>query len=145
MSGSTHLAIREALAEALRRDPPVCDRIDEQRDLTLPSGVTASISVFRDTSRAAPGAILGAPFDWTTRMRVLVKARATSTGTAEANADALALVAYARVMADPSLGGVADDLVPEDLTWDQDDADTGVALALLNFRITHRTAGGSIA
>lgn len=145
MSDSSHLAIREAVAAALQRTPAICDRIDEQRDLTLPAGVAASVSVFRDTSRAAPGAILGAPVDWTTRIRVLVKARTTAAGPAEANADALALTAYARVMADPSLGGVADDLVPEDLTWDQDDADSGVALALLNFRITHRTSGGSIA
>lgn len=145
MSGTSHLQVRAAMAAAIRRAPALTARVDEQRDQTLPTDAPTSIAIFRDGSTADRGAILGAPMDWVTRIRVVAKARSISGLSADLAIDGLTTAIYQRVLADPSLGGVADDTEPEDITWDQDEADTSLAVAVITFRVRHRTAGGTLA
>ena len=138
---TAHMAVRDAFAAALLADPPVSPRVEEQRELSLPQGVASQVSVFRDASDPSEGFIRGAPVDWSTQLRVECKARTTAGATAERAADALCVAVYQRVMADPSLGGVALDLNPGPMRWEQDDLDTAVAVATQIFYARHRTQG----
>ena len=140
MATSQHLAVRDAVAALLQAAPALAGgRVFENRDYKLAADAASGVWVFRDDSIPARGPIMGSPIDWTTRVRVVVKARTTGGVTAETAADALATEAYARVMAAPQLGGLASDLEAGQITWQQDEIETSVAMCELEFFVQHRT------
>lgn len=143
MANSQHLAVRDAVAALLQAAPALAGgRVFENRDYKLAADASSGVWVFRDDSTPARGPMMVSPIDWTTRVRVVVKARTVGgiTGTsAETAADTLATEAYARVMAAPQLGGLASDLEAGQILWQQDEIETSVAMCELEFFVQHRT------
>ena len=140
MANSQHLAVRDAVAALLQASPALAGgRVFENRDYKLAADAASGVWVYRDDSTPDRGTITGAPIDWTTRVRVVVKARTSGGISAETAADMLATEAYARIMGQPHLGGLASDLAAGSINWQQDDADTAVALCELEFFVKHVT------
>ena len=140
MATSQHLAVRDAVAALLQAAPALAGgRVFENRDYKLAADAASGVWVFRDDSTPARGPLMVSPIDWTTRVRVVVKARTSGGVSAETAADALATEAYARVMAQPQLGGLASDLEAGQIVWQQDEIETSVAMCELEFFVQHRT------
>lgn len=137
MAASKHLGIRDTAAALLAGLVPA-DRILENRELPLPSGVESQIHVFRVISLPQRGVVMGAPIDWSTQVRIVVKAR-KGVSSAEVIADGLSVSCYERLLADQTLGGLAMDLQPGALAWDQDAVDPAVAQVTLDVIYVHRT------
>lgn len=146
MPTSQHLAVRDAVAALLQAAPSLVNvRVFENRDYRLPAEQAVGIWVFRESSEPARGAIYGAPIDWATRLRVVVKARSTpQAATAEVAADTVATAAYAAVMANQQLGGLASDLEAGPITWLQEEAETNVAVCEMEFTAQHRTTSNTL-
>ena len=140
MATSQHLAVRDAVAALLQAAPALAGgRVFENRDYKLAADAASGVWVFRDDSTPARGPLMVSPIDWTTRVRVVVKARTSGGVSAETAADALATEAYARVMAQPQLGSLASDLEAGQIVWQQDEIETSVAMCELEFFVQHRT------
>lgn len=139
--GTKHLAVRDALAAAYQAAPALSTRILENRQLTLPEGVPSQIQVYRVDSNPDLQLIHStAPIDWATTLRTVIKARKSGGSSAEAVGDDLMAQCFARVMADQSLGGTVEELTTGAFTWDQDEADTTVAVVTWDVTVIHRTA-----
>ncbi|MGY8903208.1 MAG: hypothetical protein ACKVIH_01505 [Burkholderiales bacterium] len=142
-----HLVIRDAIADLLQAAPALAGgRIYENREYLLPATASSSIQVFRDDSVPNRADIMGAPVDWRTRLRIVVKARTATGISAETAADVLSASIYARILAaaQTGLGGLASDVEQGQLTWQQDEAETGVATCEMEFYILHRTEANTI-
>jgi hypothetical protein len=143
MAASKHLGIRDAVAALFVG--LAGGRVHENRDLALPVDVASQIQVFRVQSvpeRVMVGST--APVDWTTDIRVLVKARSSGATSAEAAADDIACSVYAALMADQTLGGRCQLMDPGAFAWDQEEVDTSVVAVSFDIRLTHRTESHSI-
>lgn len=142
-----HLAIRDAIADVLNVSPALAGgRIYENREYLLPATASSSIQVFRDSSDPARGPIMGAPVDWDTALRIVIKARTFGGISAETAADVLSASVYARILAaaQNGLGGLASDVRQGAITWQQDEAETNVAVCEMQFVIQHRTEANVI-
>jgi hypothetical protein len=142
-----HLAIRDAVADVLAAAPALAaGRIYENREYLLPRSDSTSIQVFRDNSDPTRGAIMGAPVDWDTNLRIVIKARTFGGLGAETAADVLSASVYARILAaaQNGLGGLASDVRQGSITWQQDEAETNVAVCEMAFTIQHRTEANVI-
>lgn len=146
MATSKHLAIRAAVAALFAAATALAGgRIFQNRDYTLASGVASQIHVNRVDSDPDGEILTGAPVDWVTQIEVVIKTRKSGATEAEDVADEIWTDAYARLMADQSLGGLVGLLTQGAVSFDQDEADTDVAVITWRFSVTHRTANNSIA
>lgn len=143
---SKHLAIRDAVAALYAAATALAGgRIHENRELPLREGDASHIQVFRVDSNPERN-LLGAtaPIDWTTQIRTVVKARKAGATSAETAADEILTACYARLMADQTLGGLAQLLDPGAIAWDQDEADSTVVMAAFDITAVHRTESNAI-
>jgi hypothetical protein len=146
MATSKHLAIRAAVAALFAAAPALAgNRIFPNREYALPAGVDSQIHVNRVDADPEGEILTGAPIDWVTQLEVVIKARKVNTTDAEDVADEIWTAAYARLMADQTLGGLVGLLTQGQVSFDQDEADTDVAVITWRFTVTHRTANNSIA
>jgi hypothetical protein len=144
MAASKHIGIRDACAALLAAAPAISPGgVLENRELPLPNGVESQVHVFRVVSPPERGAVQGAPIDWSTQVRIVVKAR-KGADTAERIADSIATEVYARLMADQVLGGLAMGADPGAFVWDQDEIDPDVAMVTWDITYLHRTEHSSI-
>jgi hypothetical protein len=146
MPNSQHYAVRAAVAALfLAGEPPLADgNIFENRDYALAEGVTSQIHVNRVSSQPEMIQITGAPIDWTTEIELRFKARKTDYGSADDVCDQLWSAACALLLANQTLGGLAMQIDPGDVSFDQDSGDTNVAEITQIFKVMHRTAGNTI-
>jgi hypothetical protein len=137
MAASKHLGLRDAVAALF--SGLAGGRVHENRNYPLDAAVASQIHVYRMRSPAQRTNLSQlAPVDWETEIRVLIKARS------EAVADDLSCSCFALLMADQSLGGLCDEMEPLEMAWDQDEADTGVVVVSMDFRLKHRTQNNVI-
>lgn len=145
MATSKHLAIRAAVAALFAEATPLAGgRIFQNREYTLPSGIASQVHVNRVQADPNGEILTGAPIDWQTELEVVIKARKSGGTEAEDVADEIWTDAYARLMADQSLGGLVGQLTQGRVTFDQDEADTDVAAITWRFTVTHRTTNNAI-
>lgn len=133
-----------AIMAALGSGTPVASQIARVR-LRPIAQAQAQAVVVRPLSAEVTQAQMapGMPVSWTSGIAVECYAR-SSTTTADLSVDALAEAVYARLMADPTLGGAVLALQPQSLTWDFDaDADQ-TACATFVFHARHRSVGATI-
>jgi hypothetical protein len=143
---SQHRAVRTAVAALLSAGPALAEgRIFENRNYRLPTGVESQVHVNYAQSEPQRAAILGAPIDWDTSIEITVKARANTVLTAEDVADEIWTAAYARVMADQTLGGTVASIDPGVVTVQDDEADTGTCKLTWELLVRHETSNDSIA
>jgi hypothetical protein len=146
MTASLHLGIRDAVAALYQAATALAgNRIHENRNFPLAEGVASQIQVFRLQS-VPERLLLGptAPIDWVTDIRTVIKARTDGATSAEAAADAIAVAAYARVMADQTLGGLCEQIEPGTFEWDQAEADSNVVQVSWDIQVRHRSYTNAI-
>lgn len=99
-----------AVMAVLSASPPVCKSIYRARAMAIPDQDDEAISVQWDQGLPRAGTIAGAPIDWQTRISVDCYARSTRES-GDVAVDPLLEKVYERLAADPTLGGMVDDLV----------------------------------
>jgi hypothetical protein len=145
MATSKHMAIRAAVAALFAAATPLAGgRVFQNREYALGAGVASQIHVNRVESDPEGEILTGAPIDWQTELEVVIKARKSGGAEAEDVADEIWTEAYARLMADQSLGGLAMLLTQGQVTFGQDEADTDVAEIRWRFTVMHRTTNNAI-
>lgn len=101
-----------AVIARLSAQPAVCKAIYRARAHAIPDQDDEAISVQWERSLPAPGTINGAPIDWSTTVTVDCFARtASANGSGDVAVDPLLERVFERLGADPTLGGLIDDLV----------------------------------
>ncbi len=143
MAATLHLGIRAAVAALLSAGTPLAGgRIQQNRHYVLDKSEASAIWVNRLDS--TPERVVLARLDWRTEVDVIVRTRTSGSTSAESAADTLCEAIYARVMADPTLGGAAIDTLPGPITWEDEEADTPLAVCTLRFTVVHRTSEESL-
>lgn len=147
MAGTAHRAVRDALVALLQASPALADGgVTANRKRPMAAQHGAQVFVFLEDALPERGGILGAPIDWSTRIRVECVARGVpGDTTAEDAADDLARAVFARVQDDITLGGLVMDCVPQGMVWTEDETSPDVAACQLMFQCLHRTLADSIA
>jgi hypothetical protein len=149
MSGSLHFQAMDAAIAMLNAAAPVLADggvVDGPRqERPLPEQFNAQIYVSLDYAKPNRAELQGQPDDWLTRLRLECAARSTAALRGPRASDALAVRVYALLACDPSLGGLAMDLIPVGLAWDAAGADTPLGVTQVLFDIKHRTPAVSIA
>jgi hypothetical protein len=84
------------------------------------------------------------PLSWTTSIAVECYARSTGSTAPDQSVDALLESVYARLMTDPTLGGVVIGLQPQALHYDFDADAEKTACATLVFNARHRASAGTL-
>lgn len=143
---SLHMALCRAIVALLTASPTLAGgNVTANRRRPMPASVKQQIFVYLEESPAERGAIAAAPFDWRTRIRVECVARDDGPIDADTAADALGVQAYARILADTTLAGLALDVEPVGMAWAGDEADTALVACQLIFTVWHTSANNAIA
>jgi hypothetical protein len=142
VSNTLHFGLRTAMVALLTGAPALAGiAIVANRRRPMPQAVDRQIFVYLEDSMATRGEIKGAPFDWSTRVRIECVARDTAGANADVNADALQAAVYAALQANVTLSGLAFDTEPKALAWTEDEADTTVSACQAIYSVWHQTAG----
>jgi hypothetical protein len=143
MSSSKHVQIRACAAALIAAiESPPDGGVLQNRDFALATGVTSQIHVnFRGTDPLADDPVFtGAPRDWATDLELVIIARKDGSVEASDVADALWVDAYAAVMADQTLGGLAWEIDPGRVDVEDGEADTSLCRLTCLLKVKHRTA-----
>jgi hypothetical protein len=144
MANSQHYAVRAAVAALFTGAPLAGGNVFQNRDYALAADVASQIHVNRNTSQPEAIQITGAPIDWTTEIELRFKARKTVSASADDVCDQLWVAAAALLLSNQTLGGLAMQIDPGDVSFEQDSGDTAVAEITQLFKVMHRTAGNTI-
>lgn len=140
---NAHDTVMAGLLAVLRQAPAVTTGlIDEDVDeTTVPEGVNECVSVELVDSNPDNPAIRGNPVYWRSQFVLSCFARADGrTPRGRASRELHARV-YARLKADPSLGGVALDVLEPQLRMDHDQQDNRLGCVIAAYVVVHRTSG----
>lgn len=133
-----------AIVASLQSGTPVCPRIDRTRLRPWAQNVQQAVVVRPVESEVAEAALQpGWPVSWTTAVAVECYARTTPAVAPDVAVDALVELVYARLMADPTLGGAVLSLGPRHLAFDFDADAEQTACATFTFLVRQR-AGSSL-
>jgi hypothetical protein len=144
MTATLHLGIRNAVADLLAAATALAGgRIHRNREFVLAQGEASAIWVNRGDSEPERRTVAGT-MDWSTDISVQIRTRKDGATDAETAADSLSADVYARVMAATNLGGLAIDVIPGPITWDQDENEGLVCVCTLAFTALHRTTEQAI-
>lgn len=134
------LIVRQVLNSLTAAPALAGGNVWEEELRPLPEGSTQAIVVRFESSRPDRGAILGAPIDWVSTLTVECHARVDNRSATLGRASRrLHGEVYARLMADPSLGGKVFDLQEPDLATDQAQLDTDLGCLIAQYPVLHRT------
>lgn len=144
MSTMVNTAITAALA-ALQQAPAVAPQIDRVRMRPLQAGTTTAVVV--RPHQATPGDVAtlgGQPITWETVFHVECYAAATPGTAPDAAVDAVLDAAYARLMADTTMGGTGRQLRPLGIAYDFDVDGIHTACATAAFSIRQTVTPSSL-
>ena len=136
--------ITSAIIAALQITPAIADTIYRARDRQVPEQDDSAINVQYEGGIPSPGAILGAPVDWTSKFSIECFARTTS-GSADLAVDPLIEGVYARLAADTTLGGLVDDICVPMIEADYSTEGKKTGWVRMTYAILHRTQNLSLA
>jgi hypothetical protein len=133
-----------AIVAALQSGTPVAAQIARVRLRPMAQAAAQAVVVRPIQSQVTEAAMLsGYPVSWTTAVSVECYARSTVATTADVAVDALLESVYARLMADPTLGGAVLGLQPQEVSFDFDADGEQTTCATLVFHARHRSAGST--
>jgi hypothetical protein len=137
-----------AVLAALQSAPAVCLQIGRVNLRPAAQTVSQAVVVRPLSSEVVEASMLSSlPMSWTTAIAVECYARSSGGigGIApDQSVDALVEAVYARLMADPTLGGVVLGLQPQTLHYDFDADGERTACATLVFNARHRASPGTL-
>lgn len=143
---TAHDAIVNAVLAALRLAPPVTFGVIEE-DIdgsSVPEQAEEAVGVRMVRSFPQRGEILHAPVDWSTEIAVTCFARADEATVQGRASRALHAKVYARLMGEPSLGGLAFDLSEPQLEAERDALDNRLGSLTATYVVQHRTAARTL-
>jgi hypothetical protein len=108
MPPSAFSKITTALVGLLSAEPPVAASVYRSRSRVVPERIATAINVQFNGAMPAPGAIAGAPVDWTSRFSIECFARAAAAENNDEAVDPLLMAVYSRIASDTTLGGLVD-------------------------------------
>ena len=127
--------IMQALVTALAGTTGVGTRVFRSRSQALTRDESPSVVVMPVQEQAVEDAI--GQIDARLTVQVAVYQRGN---VPDSLADATVESAFAKVMADETLGGLAIDITEDGTSWDFDEADTDAVWIAMNFIVWHRHA-----
>lgn len=127
-----------AIVQALEAGTPVSPNISRARIKPLAAEWQTAVVVRLQESQLGRLAILGAPINADTTVVVECYARSTSLS-ADLALDPLMQTVYARLAADPTLGGLAADCEAQAINFDFDSEQDRMGCALITYLVRHRT------
>lgn len=123
-----------AIVASLQQAPAVAPVVSRTRLRPLGTGISLAVVVRPVDAEAGETSISpGEPVSWTVRIAVDCYARAEAGTAADEAVDPLLTAAYARLMADPTLGGAVRTLAPAGLTYEYDAESEQVVCAGFTF------------
>lgn len=134
-----------AIVVALNAGTPVAPQVDRVRLRPMSNTTDRAVVVRPQDAGASESAYSpNQPVSWTSAISVECYAR-SSVGTApDVAVDSLLGDVYARLMADPTLGGVVLSLDPKSVTWDFDVDAEQTACATLVFHALRASQGATL-
>lgn len=130
-----------AFVAALQAAPAVSADVERVRLRPWRAGVSSAIVVRPVRADVQdPQLMAGGAYAWATLVAVECYARAATGTSPDAAVDALLASAYARLMADQTLGGAVRSIEPNGITFDFDVDEQSTACAVLVFTARQMTA-----
>ena len=134
-----------AIVAALQASPAVATSIGRINLRPTAQALTHAVMVRPLGSEVIEASMISSlPMTWTTTIAVECHARTTGATSADVAVDALLESVYARLMADPSLGGVVLGLQPQNVSFDFDADGDKPACAPLVLHARHRATPGTL-
>lgn len=123
-----------AIVASLQGAPAVAPQVDRVRLRPIQAGASTAVVVRpQQTEAFDPSAFNGAPQVWQAVIAVECYARATPGQSPDVAVDALTTAVYARLMADPTLGGAINLLQPLGVAYEFDADGEQTACAVFTF------------
>ena len=134
-----------AIMASLTAGPAVAAQIDRVRLRPLAKAVTQAVSVRPLKASANEETDYeGNPISWTTSLAVECYAKSVAGTAPDVAIDSLVSAVYARLMADPTLGGVVTALAPVQIDYDFDVDGEQTSCATFVFTALHNTQGNPV-
>lgn len=132
-------AIVAAIKTALEAGPAVSSLVARARQRAIPADAEDAVVIrIQGANNIERFGILNAPTDWDTSIAIECYARSNTTSGDDA-VDQLLGKVYARLAADPTLGGLVMDLMPTELDYDFAAAADQLSCVTLTLKVLHRT------
>jgi hypothetical protein len=143
---NAHDKVMAAILAALRRAPAVTSGvIDEDVDAgDIAEEVNQCVSVSFSAADPQRPAIRGNPVYWQSTYVFECFARADGNTPRGRASRELHRAVYARLMSDPSLGGVTLDILEPNLRNERDQQDNRLGCVIASYALVHRTSGGTL-
>lgn len=134
-----------AIITALTTPTPVAPQVARVRLRPIDAS-TATAVVVRPLGSEVLEALLspGYPVSWATAIAIECYARSSVNTSPDVAVDPLLETVYARLMADPTLGGVVSSLKPKDIAWDFDADGEQTTCTTLVFSAYHRANAATL-
>ena len=132
-----------AIVAALAQAPAVAPQVARVRLRPLAANTTTAV-VVRPQSAEVATRTMGGPLQWVCRIAVECYAKTTTQTAPDVAVDALIQAAYARLMADTTLGSAVIALQPGSIGYDFDADGEQTTCATLVFSALHRSAGSTL-
>lgn len=133
-----------AIVAALQSGTPVASTIARVRLRPLAQAATQAVVVRPIQTQVAEAALYpGLPVSWTSAIAVECYARSGAATAPDIAVDALLESVYARLMADPTLGGAVLSLQPQEVSFDFDADGDQTTCATLVFHARQRSVGAT--
>lgn len=132
--------ITGAIVAALAASPAVSAQIHRSRVRPISADWTTAVVVTPQSADLERLAIRGAPINLESQIEVVCFARAVPGQSPDVAVDALLSAVYARLVADPTLGGLALDLAPARISYEFDAEAEQVASVTLALTVQHQAA-----
>ena len=131
-----------AMVASLQSGTPVAPLVARVRLRPVAQASATAVVVRPLNSQVTEAALApGYPVSWTSAIAVECYARSGTATAPDVAVDALLEATYARLMADPTLGGAVLALQPQEVAYDFDADGDQTTCATLVFSVRHKTAG----
>jgi len=141
-----HSRVVSRIVEILRAEPALADGgVHRFLARAVAREVKYTIVVRKDGSTPQDRATIeGHPVDWITNIAIECYARADGEESPDEASDRLFAQVYERLMADPTLGGLVDNVEDPTLAWDTDDGERRAGCTIAIFPVRHRTTARTL-
>lgn len=134
-----------AMVAALQSAPAVCAVVDRVRLRALAADIDVALAVRPIASEVMQAGLSpAAPISWQTTIAVECYARSNASTAPDVAVDAVLQGAFARLMEDPTLGGLVVSIKPRAVSYDFDADGTQSTCATLVLEVLQRTAGNTL-
>ena len=133
-----------AVVAALNTPTPVAPQVARVRLRPLATGQNTAVVVRPQHSQVQEILVNGLPASWATTIAVECYARTSAATTPDIAVDSLVESVYARLMAEPTLGGVVRSLRLDNAAYDFDADGEQATCVALTFIALHQAAGTTI-